>query len=337
MRQYLLPKHWDGGSRCEIEGRDARYIGRVLRLGPGDRFPGLDREGKRRDLEILESGEGKMLLAVGVPSAFPTNDKGNLPDARGLGDARKIRGAGVDLQPGQGTEEAAGEQCSKANPRTRILLAQGILKGAKMDLVVRQAAETGVSLIIPLSTSRTVGRVPEAESTSNRRLRWERIIKEALQQSGSAVKTLIADPLDLGKLPAAFGLEAKPLASIRNAKFPEPQRAIGVSATDIPASPSLRRVGILLHETPLAQAALHEYLTDEPGELLVCVGPEGGFSPEEAAFLIESGFLPYKLPGAILRAETAAVYAVAAAQIILSERSSWKANGSRGSISSASQ
>ena len=50
---------------------------------------------------------------------------------------------------------------------------------------------------------------------------------------------------------------------------------------------------------------------------------EGGFAPEEVEFLIAAGFRPLRLAGAILRAETAALYAVAAVQVILSERSSW--------------
>ena len=68
---------------------------------------------------------------------------------------------------------------------------------------------------------------------------------------------------------------------------------------------------------------MHEYLTGAPKSVALCVGPEGGFSQDEVDFLLSEGFKPLRLAGAILRAETAALYAVAAAQIILSERSSW--------------
>jgi 16S rRNA (uracil1498-N3)-methyltransferase len=68
---------------------------------------------------------------------------------------------------------------------------------------------------------------------------------------------------------------------------------------------------------------MHGYLNQEPEALALCVGPEGGFSPDEVGFLVAAGFKPLHFAGAILRAETAALYAVAAAQIILSERSSW--------------
>lgn len=68
---------------------------------------------------------------------------------------------------------------------------------------------------------------------------------------------------------------------------------------------------------------MHGYLTEASEAIALCVGPEGGFSREEVDFLLAEGFKPLRLAGAVLRAETAALYAVAAAQIVLSERSSW--------------
>jgi 16S rRNA (uracil1498-N3)-methyltransferase len=83
------------------------------------------------------------------------------------------------------------------------------------------------------------------------------------------------------------------------------------------------RLMLLLHEAPLAKTALHEYLNGTPEEIILCVGPEGGFAPDEVDALMAAGFKPLLLPGAVLRAETAALFAVASVEIILSERSSW--------------
>jgi 16S rRNA (uracil1498-N3)-methyltransferase len=83
---------------------------------------------------------------------------------------------------------------------------------------------------------------------------------------------------------------------------------------------------VLLHETPLAQSTMHGYLTEAHREAVICVGPEGGFSPQEVERLMGLGFKPLRFCGAVLRAETAALYAVAAAQTIISERSSWIPN-----------
>ena len=68
---------------------------------------------------------------------------------------------------------------------------------------------------------------------------------------------------------------------------------------------------------------MHGYLTGAPEALALCVGPDGGFSRDEVELLLAAGFSPLRLAGAILRAETAALFAVAAARVILSESSSW--------------
>ena len=258
MRQFILPEGWDGGSTCRLDGGRARYMTRVLRLVPGDSFPGRDSSGRLRSCSILESGPGRLVLSVSPP----------------------IEGLGPE-----------GE--SRADSLPRLILVQALPKGAKMDLVVRQATEAGVVAILPLISSRTL-RVAEGGGGA-RATRWERIIREARQQSGSGTATEVARPLVLGELPAALAA-----------------RGLG------PEDPR-----ILLHESPLAQSSMHEYLTGAPKSVALCVGPEGGFAQDEVDFLLSEGFKPLRLAGAILRAETAALYAVAAAQIVLSERSSW--------------
>jgi 16S rRNA (uracil1498-N3)-methyltransferase len=261
MRQFILPEDWDGGEACLIEGGRAHYISRVLRIGMGDAFPGRDSRGRLWSCSVAESSPGRIVLSV------------------------------KPLEPGSAPPGGPSEPA--AQPAARIILVQGMPKGAKMDLVVRQATEAGVSAVLPLSTSRAI---PKAEEGGGQRLsRWERIVREALQQSGSGIRTEVAEPLSLRELPAAL--------AARGVRPPDPK--------------------VLLHETPLAQSSMHGYLTGAPEAVVLCVGPEGGFAREEVDFLLEQGFQPLRLAGAVLRAETAALYAVAAAQIILSERSSW--------------
>jgi 16S rRNA (uracil1498-N3)-methyltransferase len=169
-----------------------------------------------------------------------------------------------------------------------------------MDLVVRQAAEAGVARLIPLAARRSVLRSPgkgpggaDGEE-GGRSERWARILREALQQSGSAIPTRIEEAVRPADLAQKLG--------------PPPPGG---------------RLCLLLHETPLAQTSLHEYLGSAPEEIVLCVGPEGGFSPDEVDLFLAAGFRPLLLPGAILRTETAALFAVASVEIILSERPSW--------------
>lgn len=256
MRQFVLPQDWAGGTGCVLTGEAARYLSSVLRLSPGDRFPGLDREGLRYELEIRAVEPGRVDLAV-------------RPEPR----------SGED-RPGDTT-------------LPRLVLVQALPKGRKMDLVVRQAAEAGVARIIPVESSRSVARISDEGGAAAKRARWERIVREALQQSGSSLRTEVDIPRPFPELPEILGKDAP------------------------------GRVGIYFHETPLDGAALHRYLSGEPDQVVACIGPEGGFSMDEVRFLDSLGFRPAHLGPTVLRTETAALYAVAAIQVILRERSSW--------------
>jgi RNA methyltransferase, RsmE family len=265
MRQFILPEDWDGGPTCLIEGGRARYIGRVLRLGPGDSFPARDASGRLWDASVLGVSADRVLLAI----------------RPGEGEARPASRVGLGGEPPQ----------ASVGIEARIVLFQSLPKGTKMDLIVRQATEAGAYAIVPIVSSRSA----PAPEGSGRAERWERIVREAMQQSGSALRTQVLEPLPLPEVPAALAF-------------------LGFTSE----SPK-----VLLHESPLAQSSLHGYLTEAPHEVALCVGPEGGFSPDEVEFLLAAGFGPLRFAGAVLRAETAALCAIAAAQIILSERSSW--------------
>ena len=254
MRQFILPDTWDGGETCLIEGGRAQYVARVLRLGVGDGFPGRDARGRPWSCTVLESAPGRLLLSVSPCVEGPPT-----------------------------------EEFQTVMPR--IFLVQGLPKGTKMDLIIRQATEAGVWAILPLLSARTMG----GDNSGHRLARWERIVREALQQSGSERRTELVQPLSLAELPVALDSQ-------------------GI----LPSDPR-----ILFHEAPLAQSSMHGYLTGAPEAVVLCVGPEGGFAPDEVDVLLSQGFRPLRLAGAILRAETAALYAVASTQIILSERSSW--------------
>jgi len=284
-----MPPEWRPGQPCVIDGGRARYLRRVLRLETGQAFPGIDAEGRRWLCTIEEAGpEGLVLSAAALPADW---EAGHLEDLRGGREARR-RTDGDEATEAEARAVLGLEPAPEAAPRPlpAITLVQGLPKGAKMDQIVRQATEAGVTRIVPLLARRS-----SAPDASLARLdRWRRIAREALQQSGSPTATRIEGPVDVAGLAAALG-----------------------------AARSGRLCLFLDAEAPLAQSSLHEYLTDAPDEIVLCVGPEGGFEAEEARTLAEAGFFPLRLPCAVLRTETAALYAVAAVEIVLSERPSW--------------
>jgi 16S rRNA (uracil1498-N3)-methyltransferase len=57
--------------------------------------------------------------------------------------------------------------------------------------------------------------------------------------------------------------------------------------------------------------------------VVLVIGPEGGFSPEEVSRFTAAGFKSLVMGNAVLRVETAALYAAAAVRIILLEKASW--------------
>ncbi len=160
----------------------------------------------------------------------------------------------------------------------RLVLAVSPLKGDRMELVVQKATELGVAAIWPVVTFRTDAAARPALQGS-RGERWERVASGASEQSGRAVVPEVAPTTTLeGLVARAF----------------EGQR-------------------VVLLETP-GHAPLAALEVDASRALLLLVGPAGGFEPSEAETLLASGFVAASLGPRILRAETAAVAAVAIAQ-----------------------
>jgi 16S rRNA (uracil1498-N3)-methyltransferase len=247
-----------------------------------------DRNGRVR----LEGGDYRYLARVRrlVPGEY-------FPALLPGGDEVVVRVCSVDKNTlvgeiAAGTGTAAGPETDPALPP--IILFQALPKGDKMDLIVRQAAEGGLAEIIPFVSEFSTAR----KSGGRKFSRWERIIKEARQQSGSAAQTAVREPVPAGGIFSCW-------EQVKT-RYP------GV-------------IGLLFHHIPLANDSLHGYLGNgQPAAVVLAVGPEGGFSPVEAERFTAAGFRPYTIKGAILRTETAALYAVAAVQILLAERDSWE-------------
>ncbi len=169
-----------------------------------------------------------------------------------------------------------------------INLYQCIPKGNRMDLIVRQATELGVQRIVPLVSERTVKRPEEKTGLEKRTARWNRIAKEALQQSGARFTPLIENPGLLNALE---------------------QREHGCD---------------LFFRPDMVGKSLHQLLADTPRVVNLLIGPEGGFSEKEIAYILGLGFSAASLGETVLRVETAALCAAAAAKILLLESKIWK-------------
>jgi 16S rRNA (uracil1498-N3)-methyltransferase len=158
---------------------------------------------------------------------------------------------------------------------TDVTLAAGVLKGERFDWLVEKATELGVRSIVPFLSEGTVVR-----PNSQRIRRWRNIALAAMKQSGRSMLPEIKD-------------------------FHQLEGVIRISAGF-----DLR---IMAHPGP-GSAALSEILgklPDPPKSVLLLVGPEGGFVPNEVRLLEENGFVPVSLGPRRLRSETAGVVLVA--------------------------
>jgi 16S rRNA (uracil1498-N3)-methyltransferase len=166
----------------------------------------------------------------------------------------------------------------RAESPLELVLAVSPLKGDRMELVLQKATELGVAAIRPVVTQHTDTAARPALDGS-RVLRWERVVSGAAEQCGRAVVPLVAPTIRLAEL------LARPLDGTRIALLETAGHAPLPSVPVRPARP-----------------------------LLLLVGPAGGFAPAEIDALLEAGYAPASLGPRILRAETAAVAAVAIAQ-----------------------
>ena len=153
--------------------------------------------------------------------------------------------AGATVRVG-GVREAAPE------PRVAVTLAQAVLKGDKMDDVVRDAVMMGVGAIQPIVTARA--EVTLATLKRGARLeRWHRIAVSSAKQCGRAVVPLIAEPCTHRALLDGVSRRTVPAPALM---FVEPSAsADAITLLDLDAHP--------------------------PHEVTAIVGPEGGWTPEE--------------------------------------------------------
>ncbi len=173
-----------------------------------------------------------------------------------------------------------------------IILYQCVCKGKKMDQIIRQVTETGVYSIIPVVSDFSVSKMDTEKP--GKIDRWHKIIREAIQQSGSRINTQIGAPVTIDKL----------------AEIDESASSKG-------------KIGLFFHQEALDNSTLHGYLGSNPEKIHLVIGPEGGLSDREIAILYDKNYKSVYLKTNILRAETAALYAVSTVQTLLRESKNW--------------
>jgi 16S rRNA (uracil1498-N3)-methyltransferase len=161
----------------------------------------------------------------------------------------------------------------------QIVLAQGIARHDRMELILQKAVELGVSTIQPLWLQRSQSHLPE-ERMVRRMQRWQGIIISACEQCGRTI---------LPELRAPAGVE----------------EWLGM------ADGAITRLML----QPDSHVTLNS--VDRPdGRIALLVGPEGGLTEEERELACAAGYTGIRLGPRILRTETAALVAIAGLQTL---------------------
>lgn len=179
-------------------------------------------------------------------------------------------------------------------PALRIVLAQGISRGEKMDYTVQKAVELGVAAIQPLFVER--GGVKLSDERLARKIRhWRGIVIGACEQCGRNRLPELREPRSLPEWLAQLTYSLPPCGG------------------ELGRGGEAQAVRLLLD--PLAKQGLRGL--EPPTETVtLLVGSEGGLSPAETAQARAVGFTGVRLGPRVLRTETAGVAALAAAQAL---------------------
>jgi 16S rRNA (uracil1498-N3)-methyltransferase len=181
--------------------------------------------------------------------------------------------------------EILGSTSGRCEPLHRVDLFLALLnKPDKFEWALQKCTELGAANFTPVTCERSVPGTPE----QGRRERWERIIREAAEQSGRCVLPLLHAPMTFREAVKQEGgklVKASSGSATHLALMPAPGSELSIGAAVLEAG--------------------------EGGNVSLFIGPEGGFAEDELLAATERGIRLVNLGPRTLRSETAAIVALA--------------------------
>ncbi|MBI2874744.1 MAG: 16S rRNA (uracil(1498)-N(3))-methyltransferase [Firmicutes bacterium] len=245
--RFYLPAETLAGEEAVCSGAQVHHAARVLRLRPGDRIEVFDGRGAAYQAAITSI----------EPSARPE---------------------------GRMLLRILGSLETRAEPSFEFILHQGLVREAKMDLVIQKAVELGAAGIVPVACLRSSVELSGRRAVQ-RVERWQSIAVEAARQCGRS------------RVPPV-----SPVRFFEEAAVALPPGEPAVLLWEAEEQRGLREVLESLGPAKaLAQARLNFF-----------IGPEGGFAPEELEIARRQKMAFASLGPRILRTETAGLATLAA-------------------------
>ena len=159
-------------------------------------------------------------------------------------------------------------------PDVEITLYQALPKGDKMEYIVQKCVELGISRIVPLISARCISR-PDAKSLAKKQARWQKIAREAAQQSRRGIIPTVCETVTF-------------------------KQAVADCAEN--------EQNIIFYE--LGGESVKKLIGKKPRSIGIFIGSEGGFEQAEVDSVLKSGGSAATLGKRILRAETAPLAAL---------------------------
>ncbi len=162
-----------------------------------------------------------------------------------------------------------------------IVLVQGIASGDKMDWVIEKAVEMGAGRVVPLAARRSVLQL-SGERLEKRLRHWVRVAQAASEQCGRNRLMTVDRPINLADFLATCDQNAT-----------------------------------ILFCDPDATQTLQQSLPRDASDIILIIGPEGGWAPEELSEAARHALIPVQFGRRILRTETAGTALIAAVSALL--------------------
>jgi 16S rRNA (uracil1498-N3)-methyltransferase len=224
---------------------------------------------------IADQVSGNRALLVGAHAAHLARVlRARIGQEFDISAGNRVRRGRITSIDAERVELELGEEISSSS-RPRVTLALAIFKFARMEWAIEKCTELGVSSIVPVIAHRTD---PHLASAAWQRVeRWRRIVRQATEQSRQVQPPEIPRPIKLREAAA----------------LPGPRRILLAEGEK---------------ETTLIQALRSAFLGSD---VVLALGPEGGWTDGEAELFRSAGWLPASLGETVLRTETAAIAALA--------------------------
>ncbi|MBA4493132.1 16S rRNA (uracil(1498)-N(3))-methyltransferase [Paenactinomyces guangxiensis] len=181
----------------------------------------------------------------------------------------------IEIDPAAVLCRVIDKSSSLGEPETKVTIAQSLPKGDKLEWILQKGTEIGAVRFLPFVSERTIVKI-DARKAAKKRERWQRIVKEAAEQAHRGFIPEVASPVSWTGL----------LEEIHRTE----EALIAYEKGGVPLAKSLAQIS--------------------SKQILLIIGPEGGFTESEVAGAQRAGAIPVTLGSRILRTETASLAAL---------------------------